>query len=170
MALALAAVCAVVVASASAAPSVMRGWPRAAPAGPLMQGPQGGVVVAAQNGFVGTVAAYRRNGTRLWLSARTPSCGNCDDGPQSPALEANGTYGPIGPEGDDIWAVDARGRIVAGCAGVVLADSTCITGMSAIDPPAYQGWPAIAATTPGGPPWRIVDRATCGGTSSTSRR
>ena len=75
-----------------------------------------------------TVSAYRRDGRRLWSARRAPGCGNCDDGPQPAVLQADGTYGPIGVEGDDFWAVDARGRIVTGCAGVVYPDGACVVG------------------------------------------
>ncbi len=102
------------VASAAGAPSTVAGWPRSAPAGPLMQGPEGGVVVVSQDGSAFTTAAYRRDGRRLWAYRRVADCGNCDDGPQPVALQPDGTYGPVGSEGDDVWAVDAGGRRAPG--------------------------------------------------------
>lgn len=141
---------------AAAAPPTLPGWPRAAPAGPLMQGPQGGVVVVAQDGSAFTAAAYRRDGRRLWAYRRVAGCGNCDDGPQPVALQPDGTYGPIGFEGDDIWAVDARGRQVAGCAGAVFPDSTCIVGTDVADA-AFRHSPALVARGPSGW-WSVADR------------
>ncbi len=139
-----------------AAPATLRGWPKNTPAGPLMQGPQGGVVVVAQDAFTYTAAAYRRDGRRLWNTVRTAGCGNCDEGPQPVALQSNGTYGPIGPEGDDIWALNSGGHVVAGCAGVVFADGTCLTGRSTVfDPTAPH--PSVVATGGPGPPWSVVD-------------
>jgi len=67
-----------------------------------------------------------QDGRRLWRSARRAGCGNCDEGPQPERLQPDGTYGPIGPEGDDIWAVDRRGQIVPGCSGAVAADGTVL--------------------------------------------
>lgn len=143
---------------AATAPPTLPGWPRSAPAGPLMQGPQGGVVVVAQDGSAFTAAAYRRDGRRLWANRRVAGCGNCDDGPQPVALQPDGTYGPIGFEGDDVWAIDARGRRVTGCAGAVLADSACIVGTDVFEPPAYAGrFPALVARGPAGW-WSVVDR------------
>ena len=147
-----------VVTSAAAAPPTLPGWPRSAPAGPLMLGPKGGVVVVAQDGSAFTAAAYRRDGRRMWAYRREANCGNCDGGPQPVALQPDGTYGPIGFEGDDIWAVDARGRKVAGCAGAVLADATCIGGTSTVEPPDFRSWPSVVARGPAGPLWRIIDR------------
>ena len=143
-------------ASAVAGPPTLRGWPQNAPAGPLMQGPQGGVVVVAQDGFTYTGAAYRRDGRRLWSTVRTASCGNCDEGPQPVALQADGVYGPIGPEGDDVWALDAAGHVVAGCPGAVFADGTCVTGRAMrFDPTAPH--PSVVAAAGPAPPWSVVD-------------
>ena len=101
----------------AASPRVVAGWPRNVAAGTVHQGPGGGLVVisigdATLEQGAQTVSAYRRDGPRLWSARRAPGCGNCDDGPQPAARQADGTYGPIGIEGDDFWAVDARGRIV----------------------------------------------------------
>lgn len=140
--------------AAAGAPRVVTGWPVVAAAGSVHPGPGGGPVLIAEgfsgfgegNQIVSSVAAFERNGRRRWLSAYEPGCGNCDGGPQVPGLLADGTYGPIGVEGDDFWGVDQRGVRVAGCAGAVLADGTCIRhevrgGESAFAPT----FPAIAA-------------------------
>ncbi len=152
--LALVAAVAVTATAAPAKPATLRGWPQNAPAGTVLQGPRGGAVVVGQDAFTYAAAAYRRDGRRLWRSVRTAGCGNCDDGPQPIALQADGTYGPIGPEGDDIWAVDGLGRVIAGCAGVVFADGTCITGRSLFDPRTPH--PSIVATAGPAPPWSVV--------------
>lgn len=126
---------AMMAATASGAPRVMPGWPVAAPAGAVHHGPGGGVVVTgsdiADGSLSGTdiafgAAAYRLNGTRRWINLKTANCGNCDEGPQVAQRHPDGTYGPIGVEGDDYWAIDQAGIRVPGCAGVVLADATCI--------------------------------------------
>ena len=111
------------------APTVLPGWPVRAAPGPVLQGPGGGPVVVNQGlveAFRYTVAAYRLDGRRRWVNARTAGCGNCDEGPQPVRRQADGTFGPIGVIGDDYWAVDQAGREVPGCAGVVLPDGTCI--------------------------------------------
>ncbi|HMN97802.1 MAG TPA: PQQ-binding-like beta-propeller repeat protein [Miltoncostaeaceae bacterium] len=150
----LAAVLALGAGSASAAVRVAPGWPRAVPAGPVLQGPGGGVVVVSTVARSATVRAFTVRGARLWRQSSVFGCGNCDDGPQPEALQPDGTYGPIGVEGDDFWAVDARGRRVRGCAGVVFADGGCVTASpgSAIDAhPGFTGAPTGGAT------WRVAD-------------
>ena len=117
-------------APAAGAPGPLPGWPIDAPSGTAHVGPGRGVVVVSRDGFDFAVAAYRPDGRRLWRSRRRASCGNCDEGPQPERLQPDGTYGPIGPEGDDIWAVDQGGRIVPGCSGAVSADGTCVFGGS----------------------------------------
>ncbi len=151
-------VCALV-ATASAAPSspaTRPGWPRTVAAGPVLPGPSGGLVVVSRQSFRYTVRAFRRDGRPLWTSSRTADCGNCDDGPQPEALQADGTYGPIGAEGDDIWAVDPRGRIVPGCAGVVSRAGGCVAGDRIVDP-ASRSSPGVRGRPAGGPPWTVSD-------------
>jgi hypothetical protein len=153
-------VIAVLAGSASAAnsPRTLPGWPRSVPAGTLLPGPGGSVVSVASIGNDGEylVAAYRRDGRRLWGYLRGKQCGNCSPGPQAPALQANGTYGPIGY--GRLWAVDSRGREVPGCAGVVLADSTCISAAE-FDVPSWEtsrpGFEAIQTSAP----WSVYSLA-----------
>jgi outer membrane protein assembly factor BamB len=110
----------------AATPSVVTGWPVVAASGSVHPGPGGGPVLIAEQYGVSSVAAFRLNGKRRWLSAYEPGCGNCNGGPETPGLQADGTYEPIGVEGDDFWGVDQQGARVNGCAGAVLADGTCI--------------------------------------------
>ena len=145
----------------AAPPRVVAGWPRNVAAGTVHQGPGGGLVVisigdATLEQGAQTVSAFRRDGRRLWSARRAPGCGNCDDGPQPAALQADGTYGPIGIEGDDFWAVDARGRIVTGCAGVVYPDGACVVGGPREDA-ALRTSPAIMGRPVGAPPWVVWD-------------
>jgi len=142
-------------------PRVVAGWPRNVPAGTVHQGPGGGLVVISIGDVTleqgaQTVSAFRRDGRRLWSARRAPGCGNCDDGPQPAVLQADGTYGPIGVEGDDFWAVDARGRIVTGCVGVVYADGACVVG-GAREDSAFRTSPAIMGRPVGAPPWVVWD-------------
>ena len=125
---AAAALVLIAAATASAAVTVAPGWPRAVPGGTVHAGPGGGVVVVTDLARSATVRAFTIRGQRLWRQSSTFGCGNCDDGPQPEALQPDGTYGPIGVEGDDSWAVDARGRRVAGCVGVVSPDGGCVVG------------------------------------------
>ena len=157
----------------AASPRVVAGWPRTVAAGTVHQGPGGGLVVisigdATLEQGAQTVSAFRRDGRRLWSARRAPGCGNCDDGPQPEALQADGTYGPIGIEGDDFWAVDPRGRIVTGCAGVVYPTAPVWSGDRA------RTRRSAALRRSRGAPW-VRRRARCmwttatvGGTSSTS--
>jgi hypothetical protein len=145
----------------AASPRVVAGWPRNVAAGTVHQGPGGGLVVisigdATLEQGAQTVSAFRRDGRRLWSARRAPGCGNCDDGPQPEALQADGTYGPIGVEGDDFWAVDPRGRIVTGCAGVVYPDGACVVGGPREDA-ALRSSPAITGRPVGAPPWVVWD-------------
>ncbi len=61
-----------------------------------------------------SVAAFRLNGNRRWLSAPSWGYGFCADGSEQPGLRADGTYGPIGPEGDFNWGVDQEASYVPG--------------------------------------------------------
>jgi hypothetical protein len=145
----------------AAPPRVVAGWPRNVAAGTVHQGPGGGLVVISIGDVTlelgaQTVSAFRRDGRRLWSARRAPGCGNCDDGPQPASLQADGTYGPIGVEGDDFWAVDARGRIVTGCAGVVYPDGACVVGGSQEDA-ARGDSPAITGRPAAAPPWVVRD-------------
>ncbi|MDX6554044.1 MAG: PQQ-like domain [Miltoncostaeaceae bacterium] len=115
--------------SAAGAPLALPGWPVLAPAGSVHPGPTPGGAVVVGVGTPGedfVVEAHRRDGRRLWRSARTPGCGNCDGGFEPVQRQPDGTYGPIGYTGDDYWSVNSAGAIVRGCAGVVLPDGTCI--------------------------------------------
>jgi hypothetical protein len=110
-----------------AAPAVLPGWPVPAPAGAVFPGPRAGeAVVIGATGGERVVAAYGVDERRRWLSMKRPDFGNCDDGSQPERLQPDGTYGPIGVEGDDYWAVDRDGRFARGCTGAVLPDGTCI--------------------------------------------
>ena len=141
-------------AAAATPPRPLPGWPVDTPAGTVHRGPDRGVVVISRDGFDFAVTAFRRDGRRLWRSARRASCGNCDEGPQREALQPDGTYGPIGPEGDDIWAVDRRGRVVPGCSGAVSADGSCVLGGSlSID--GTNGTPFVAAALAGARLWTV---------------
>lgn len=146
------ALCAVAPATAAPpSPPTVPGWPRAVHAGRVLQGPSGGVVVVSQATGAFRVSAFRRDGRRLWSHARRPDCGNCDDGPQPEALQADGTYGPIGDEGDDFWAVDALGREVPGCAGVVAPDGACTFVRVELSPaPDLDPVPVVVARGPSG--------------------
>ena len=132
------------------------GWTVTTPAGTVEPGPEGGAVVIAYvpdlvndlNATL-TVTAFRRDGRRLWSAARRPECGNCDDGPQPTRRQPDGTYGPIGYEGDDFWSVDPKGRIVTGCTGVVLPDATCVVARSLPVSVLQPGPPEIAAVKEG---------------------
>jgi outer membrane protein assembly factor BamB len=147
----------VLAAHAAAAVRVAPGWPRAAPSGTVLQGPDGGVVVVSFEALHSEVRAYRRDGHLWWRNDGRFGCGNCDDGPQPEALQPDGTYGPIGVEGDDFWAVDARGRRVDGCAGVVGADGSCVTGLSVVRPGAFDRLPGLLGREADGTTWRVAD-------------
>jgi outer membrane protein assembly factor BamB len=143
-------------APAAAAPGPLPGWPVVTPAGTVHRGPDGGVVVISRDGFDFRASAFRPNGTRRWRSDRTAGCGNCDEGPQPERLQPDGTYGPIGPEGDDVWAVDPLGRIVPGCSGAVEPDGTCILGGSTpFGVPELT--PFVAAARGGSRLWTVED-------------
>lgn len=137
LAAAVTALLAASVAATAAPPSppTVAGWPKTVPAGTVHQGPGGGVVVVS-GGLFGrgehypnAATAFRRDGRRLWAHRHPdPACGNCDYGLQAVVLNPDGTYGPLGVTGDTSWAVDARGREVRACTGVVVdADGTCIS-------------------------------------------
>ncbi len=148
-------------AGAATATRVLPGWPKRVAAGSVHQGPGGGVVVVSigdstADGFPYVVSAFRRDGRRLWTNRRVPGCGNCDDGPQPEALQADGTYGPIGVEGDDFWAVDRRGRRVAGCSGAVAADGTCYFASSDFTTEIPS---VVARTAAGDVAWKVDDDA-----------
>ncbi|MGE0026925.1 MAG: PQQ-binding-like beta-propeller repeat protein [Thermoleophilia bacterium] len=129
------------------------GWPRTAPGGELLPGPDGGIVVVTTVARSATTRAWTIRGGLRWVQRSTFGCGNCDDGPQPEALQPDGTYGPIGVEGDDAWAVDRQGRRVLGCSGVVFPDGGCVSapGSTSDSHPAFAGRPAS------GPPWRVQD-------------
>ncbi len=139
--------------TASAAVTVAPGWPRAAPSGVVLPGPQGGVVVVSEGAYAATVRAYSPDGRRRWAQSSRYGCGNCDFGPQPAALQPDGTYGPVGPEGDDYWAVDRRGRRVAGCAGVVQPDAACLVAVPDAFPAPLH--PGITASIGGARVWRV---------------
>jgi outer membrane protein assembly factor BamB len=141
-------------AAAAATPRPLPGWPVDTPAGTVHRGPDRGVVVISRDGFDFAVTALRRDGRRLWRSARRASCGNCDEGPQPERLQPDGTYGPIGAEGDDVWAVDRRGRVVTGCSGAVSADGTCVFGGSS-GPGPTPPVPFLAAALAGTRLWTV---------------
>jgi outer membrane protein assembly factor BamB len=147
----------VLAASASAAVTVAPGWPRAAPSGTVLQGPDGGVVVVSFEAFHSEVRAYRKDGRLRWRNDQRFGCGNCDDGPQPEALQPDGTYGPIGVEGDDFWAVDRLGRRVDGCAGVVGADGSCVTGLSVTRPGSFERLPGVVGAEADGTAWSVAD-------------
>ncbi|MCB0872131.1 MAG: hypothetical protein H6531_00230 [Actinobacteria bacterium] len=104
-------------------PRTVAEWP--AVSGWVLPGPAGGVVSVGTISYDYAVAAYRLDGRRRWANVRNPDCGNCDGG-QLPKLRPDGRYGPIGPTGDDYWAVSPAGKRVAGCTGVVTADNGCL--------------------------------------------
>lgn len=139
---------------AAAATTVAPGWPRAAPGGELLPGPANGVVVVTTVARSATTRAFTSRAGLRWVQRSTFGCGNCDDGPQPAALQPDGTYGPIGVEGDDYWAVDARGLRVPGCAGVVSPDGGCIEARPAgyADP-----HPAFRAVRGAGAPWAVEE-------------
>ncbi len=139
-------------------PPTVPGWPKALPAGTVLQGPSGGVVLAGPNGEGFAARAYRRDGRRIWSVYQDPGCGNCDDGPQPIRLQADGDYGPIGFDGDYVWAVDPAGRVVGACGGVVFADGACVSAFSVFGAtPPFGGRPVIAGSSPAGPSasWRL---------------
>jgi outer membrane protein assembly factor BamB len=122
------AVAGVAAPSAQAVPAVVAGWPVPGLAGPVLPGPGGGVVIVDEGVEEVYVAALRPDGRILWRSREDLGCGNCDFGPQPVRLQPDGTYGPLGAEGDSFWAVDRTGVRVTGCTGAVLADGTCVSG------------------------------------------
>lgn len=138
---------------AAAAVTPAPGWPRQAPGGELLPGPDGGVVLVTTGPESAATRAFTARGTLRWVQRSTFGCGNCDEGPQPEALQPDGTYGPIGVEGDDFWAVARQGRRVPGCAGVVFPDGGCVSapGDTTDSHPAFAGRPGA------GPPWRVQD-------------
>lgn len=134
-------------------PAVVPGWPVTAPAGIVMRGPDGGVVLAASSGVAPTVRAYRRDGRLRWRTTQPLTCGNCRGTSQPPRLQPDGTYGPLPM--DPFWAVDQRGRKVRACDGVVYPDGGC-----AYVQPVYPNAPArLDGPYPAvsGPGYRVVD-------------
>jgi outer membrane protein assembly factor BamB len=146
-------------APAHAAPAHVVGRPVPASATHLVPGTvPGGYVTTgyAASGAILTVA-YDRRGRLLWTAGRLPRCGNCD-GEREPQLLPGGVYGPIGPTGDDVWAVDRRGRIVDGCAGVVPAPGECISsGNIAVAGEAGPATPAVTRRDARGPVWTHIE-------------
>ncbi len=151
------------VATASAAtPSVVPGWPVAAGTGSLHAGPGGGGVVVVSDGFSGdddpgpisTAAAFRLTGVRRWINTTRWGCGNCDDGLQPPERQPDGSYGPIGPDGDGIWAITSAGARVAGCSGVLLTDGTCISHAVGVSPSGTPRYPVVTASRGSTVVWR----------------
>ncbi|MGD9694650.1 MAG: PQQ-binding-like beta-propeller repeat protein [Thermoleophilia bacterium] len=143
-------------AAAAAAPAAVPGWPVAARAGQVLPGPGNGAVIIAPDLLRSSgwfAIAFRSNATRLWRNRGSAGCGNCDDGPQPTRLQPDGTYGPLGPDGDRIWAVDRRGRAVSGCSGVVRADGTCIFVGGESDHPDL---PVVIARRQGRDLWRLA--------------
>lgn len=119
----------------------------------VLPGPDGGPVVVSEGLGVhavplSAVAAFRLDGRRRWLSASPWGCGNCSDGQYPPALQPDGRYGPVGPEGSGAWAVDQSGRRVDSC-GAALADGTCITHTSRPDPQGTREFPVVVARRAG---------------------
>lgn len=154
-ALALAALALAPVAAQAAAPSpaVVAGWPVTAPAGTALRGPDRGVVLVSSAGVAPTVRAYRRDGRLRWRTTQPLTCGTCRDTSQPPRLQPDGTYGPLPM--DPYWAVDARGRKVPACDGVVYPDGSCAYVQQVFPnaPTRFEGpYPAFS-----GPGYRIVD-------------
>ena len=114
--------------AAAAQPRVLPGWPTVAGAGEtLVEGALGDTIVVTDTGpEESSVASIMRNGIRRWLSVGRWACGNCDDGGQLGTALPDGSIGPVGPEGDGAWGVDASGKIVRTCLGVMLPDTTCV--------------------------------------------
>lgn len=143
--------------------TVLPGWPRHVGAGTVLPGPQGGVVVVSVGDPTGAneipfiTTAVRRDGTRLWRDRRVPGCGNCDSGRQAIALQADGTYGPIGYTGDDFWSVDAAGRERTGCSGVVTPDGTCYFLRPTSDAALLFYPQLMARTADGADLWSVTD-------------
>lgn len=148
-------------ATAEAAPRTLPGWPVAAPAGSVHQGPGGGPLVVGTDvlEFQDVVVAFERNGRQRWVLSRKWPCGNCEPRTRHvERLQPDLTYGPIGPESGSVFAVDRAGRRVLGCDGVVEPDGTCISaalggGLSARRGPVTV-WsyaePNFVGTTPDG--------------------
>ncbi|MGE3140639.1 MAG: PQQ-binding-like beta-propeller repeat protein, partial [Thermoleophilia bacterium] len=135
-------------------PPTVHGWPKSVSAGTVLQGPSGGLVlVRVQTG--GTAAtAYRRDGRLLWSARQDAGCGNCDDGPQPVRLQADGTYGPIGFDGDFTWSAGPSGRVERGCSGVVFADGACVMAFSELGPPpGPPDRPVVAGRDAGATTW-----------------
>ncbi len=136
-----------VASAAMPSPPTVPGWPRSFPAGPVLQGPQGGLVLVAPYGDGFAARAFRRDGRRLWTAARGTDCGNCEGAPGPVIRQPDGTFGPIGRSP---WAVDPRGRFATPCIGVMFPDGSCVGGNSVIpmpldglgDRPAFTGVPA----------------------------
>ncbi len=123
-----------------AAPVVLPGWPVAAPSGSVDEGPGGGPVVTGEVLVGGpeypdvAAVAYRRNGTRRWMTT-VGSCIECG-GFRGAPRQADGTYGPFlllpsfpypSP------AIDRNGVIVSGCTGTVQSDGTCTSVRPVVD-------------------------------------
>ena len=138
---------AILVSAAPAAGSLtpVAGWPIPAPPGPVEVNPGQGPVVLGDFTY-----ATRLDGHLLWRAGRTPNCGNCDPGRQSPTRQHDGSYGPIGVTGDDFWAVSPAGAIVAGCAGAAFTDGTCVQ-----TPGLHRSH--VVATRAGGAAWTSIE-------------
>lgn len=160
VAAAAAAVLGAAATAAAAEPAVVQSWSVERPAYALMPDPGGGAVAvggvaAAPRTYRAT--AFRVDGRRLWQRTRRAGCGSCDGGPHPLRLQPDGTYGPIGPTGDDAWAYDRAGREVPACAGAVAADGSCATGFGRVliegDPPAFLHVPVVRLSRAGAVVW-----------------
>lgn len=134
-------------------PAVVPGWPVKAPAGTVLRGPDRGVALVASAGVPPTVRAYRHDGRLRWRTTRPLTCGTCRDTSQPPRLQPDGTYGPLPM--DPPWAVDARGRQVRACDGVVYPDGGRAQVMSLARLLPTGLWEMNPVFT--GPGYRIVD-------------
>ena len=136
---------------ASGAPAVVSGWPVVSGVGAVLPGPGGGPVVVNEGYGVAagspssSVAAFRLDGRRRWISSFVWGCGNCIDAGPRAQLQADGRYGPIGPEGSGTWSITRTGSRRSGCIGAVLPDGTCIVHEIGFTLPSFTEYPAIVA-------------------------
>ncbi len=140
----------------SAPPRLAPGWPVPSASDCVHVGPRGGPVVISESVPAGrsTVTAFSSDGTLRWQNARAWGCGNCADGSQLPGRQPNGSYGPIGPEGNSPWSVHLfDGTTGDACTGVVLGDGNCVA-YDARPTPNGEGTPALVSR--GTPPWKYV--------------
>ena len=148
-------------ASASAVTPSVVGWPVAAPAGELLPVPDGdGAVVnaswAMQQWYQG-LFAYRGDLVRRWTRVVVRSQ-RFDEGPTVTRLNADGSYGPVGVMGREVWNVDARGRLAPACIGHVLADGSCIGAErrgGLVDPQDAIRYDLFRRTAAGADVWRL---------------